>query len=360
MRIAGRQIGPGQATYVIAELSANHGHRLDEALRLVDAAADAGADAVKLQTYTPDTITMRSDRPEFRIDAGTVWDGRTLYDLYAEAYTPWEWHAELKEAAERRGLALFSSPFDGTAVDFLETLDVPAYKVASFELVDIGLIERIARTGKPMIISTGMATLAEIEEAVAAARGAGATEIAVLKCTSAYPAPLDEMSLRTIPELAERLDLLVGLSDHTMGSLAPVVAVSLGAAIVEKHLTLSRDSATADAGFSTEATEFAAMVDAIRSAERALGQQRYDPSPSEVGSRILRRSLFVVADVEAGEAFTTSNVRSIRPGHGLHTRHLPEVLGARAARTIGAGTPLSWDLVEQGERVQPGAAPSNS
>jgi len=345
MDIAGRRVGDGAPTYVIAELSANHGQSLDVALGLVQAAADAGADAVKLQTYTPDTITLRSDKDHFRIAAGTVWDGSTMYDLYAEAYTPWEWHRPLKQAAQERGLAFFSSPFDASAVDFLEELGVPAYKIASFELVDIGLIERCARTGKPIIISTGMATLPEIEEGVAAAREAGATEIAVLKCTSAYPAPLDEMDLRTIPDMARRLGLLVGLSDHTMGDLAPIVAVALGAVIVEKHLTLSRADATPDSGFSTEAAEFAAMVQAIRSAEQALGGVRYEPSASEVDSRILRRSLFVVADVAAGEAFGPANVRSIRPGHGLHTRHLPEVIGRHASVSIEAGTPLRWELI---------------
>lgn len=343
--IAGRPIGPSHPTYVIAELSANHGQSLEVALRLVQAAADAGADAVKLQTYTPDTITLRSNRDEFRIASGTVWDGSTLHDLYAEAYTPWEWHAPLKKAAEERGLAFFSSPFDPTAVDFLEELGVPAYKIASFELVDIGLIERCARTGRPMIISTGMATLDEIEEGVAAARGAGATEVAVLKCTSAYPAQLDEMDLRTIPDMARRLGLPVGLSDHTMGHLAPCVAVGLGAAIVEKHLTLSRADATPDSGFSTETAEFAAMVEAIRSTERVLGRVRYEPSASEVDSRILRRSLFVVADVAAGQPFSPANVRSIRPGHGLHTRFLPAVIGRRASTSIEAGTPLRWELV---------------
>ena len=349
MQIEGRDIGPGAPTYVIAELSANHRHEFDAALNLVRAAADAGADAVKLQTYTADTITIDSDRPEFRVGAGTVWDGRTLHSLYAEASTPWEWHEPLKRAATDLGLHLFSSPFDPTAVDFLEHLGVPAYKVASFELVDVGLIGRVARTGKPMIMSTGMATLDEITEGVAAAREAGATDLALLKCTSAYPAPPEEANLRTIPDMAERFSVPVGLSDHTLGTDVAVAAVALGACIVEKHLTLSRADGGPDGGFSTEPAEFRAMVAGIRAAERALGSASYEPSAAEAPSRILRRSLFVVADVAKGEPLSEANVRSIRPGHGLHTRHLPTVLGRRAARDIERGTPLSWELVEASE-----------
>ena len=345
MQIAGRSIGGGAPTYVIAELSANHQRRLESALRLVTAAADAGADAVKLQTYTPDTITLEGDGPEFRIGAGTVWDGRTLYELYAEAATPWEWHEPLQRAAAGRGMHFFSSPFDDSAVEFLEGLAVPAYKIASFEIVDVGLIARVARTGKPMIISTGMATLDEIGEAVDAARRHGATELALLKCTSAYPAPLEESNLLTIPDMAERFGLPIGLSDHTLGIAAPIAAVALGATIVEKHLTLSRADGGPDGAFSLEPDELKAMVDGIRSAEKALGAVSYEPTEHEAPSRILRRSLFTVEPVRAGQPFTTRNVRSIRPGHGLHTRHLPEVLKGTAARDIERGTPLDWELV---------------
>lgn len=345
MEIAGRRIGPGEPTYVIAELSANHGQDLDEAVRLVRAAAEAGADAVKLQTYTPDTITLDSDRPEFRISSGTVWDGRTLHDLYGEAYTPWEWHEPLQREAHEAGLELLSSPFDGTAVDFLEALGLPAYKIASFEIVDLGLIRKVAATGKPMIISTGMATLPEIAEAVDAARQAGARDLVVLKCTSAYPAPAEDANLRTIANLADTFGVPVGLSDHTLGIAVPVAAVAMGAVVIEKHFTMSRAVPGPDAGFSLEPAEFAAMVRHVRTAERALGRVSYVPTDAEAGSRILRRSLFVVADVRAGEMLSASNVRSIRPGQGLHTRHLEEVLGRPATRDVARGTPLSWDLV---------------
>lgn len=344
--IDGRRIGgtPPRA-FVIAELSANHGGSLDTALAIVRVAAEAGADAVKLQTYRPDTITIDADSEHFRIQSGTVWDGRTLYSLYQQAYTPWEWHAPIRDEALRLGMTWFSSPFDSTAIDLLESLDVPAYKIASFEIVDVGLIRRIAATGKPMIISTGMATYEEIAEAVAAARDAGATEIALLKCTSAYPAPPDEVNLRTIPHMANAFGVPVGLSDHTMGIAVPVAAVALGAVIVEKHVTMRRSEGGPDSGFSLEPTELSDMVSQIRVAEQALGQVSYAPTQREAPSRILRRSLFVVEDIRAGELFTAANVRSIRPGHGLHTRHLPEILGRRAARSIARGTPLSWDIV---------------
>jgi pseudaminic acid synthase len=345
MQICGRTIGPGQPVYIIAELSANHHQDFERAARLIDAAKDAGADAIKLQTYTPDTITIRSDRSEFRIGGGTLWDGRSLHELYCEAFTPWDWQPKLKQMANSAGLALFSSPFDETAVDFLEEMDVPAYKVASFELVDIPLIQKMARTGKPLIMSTGMATAEEIEEALTTARQAGATEIALLKCTSAYPSPADEMNLRTIPELARKFGVPAGLSDHTMGIAAPVAAVALGACIIEKHLTLSRADHGPDSAFSLEPDEFRTMVDAVRFAEKALGAAQFGPSAREQASLRFRRSLFVVENVQSGETFTTKNVRSIRPAHGLHTRHLPTVLGRRAVRDIARGTPLSWDLV---------------
>ena len=337
MKIADRQIGGGAPTYVIAELSANHQQRLETAEALVDAAAEAGADAVKLQTYTPDTITIDADSPEFRIDSGTVWDGRTLHQLYAEAYTPWEWHEPLQRRATKRGLHLFSSPFDDSAVAFLEAMEVPAFKIASFELVDVGLIARVAASGKPMIISTGMATLDEITEAIDVARAAGARGIALLKCTSAYPAPPEESDLRTIPDMAARFRVPIGLSDHTLGTAVPVAAVALGACIIEKHLTLSRADGGPDSGFSLEPAEFREMVDLIRIAERALGTVNYEPSERERASRILRRSLFAVEPIKAGETFTSSNVRSIRPGHGMHTRYLPDLVGRQALRDIARG-----------------------
>jgi pseudaminic acid synthase len=345
IQIGERRIGSGRPVYVVAELSANHHQDFDQAVRIVEAAKQAGADAVKLQTYTADTMTIASDREYFRIGGGTLWDGRTLHDLYAEAFTPWEWQPKLKQVANDLGMDLFSSPFDATAVDFLEQMNIPAYKLASFELVDIPLIQKMARTGKPLIISTGMATVEEIEEAISAARQAGATQIALLKCTSAYPASPDDMNLRTIPELASRFEAPVGLSDHTTGIAAPIAAVALGACIIEKHLTLSRAMKGPDSAFSLEPQEFKAMVDAVRTAERALGQVQFGCSAHEASSRLFRRSLFVVQDVHRGQTLTAENVRSIRPGHGLHTRHLPEVLGKRAARDIERGTPLSWDLV---------------
>jgi pseudaminic acid synthase len=345
IQIGRRAIGQGHATYVVAELSANHNRDFDQAVRIVHAAKDAGAGAVKLQTYTPDTITIASDREEFRVRGGTLWDGRTLHSLYAEASMPWEWQPKLKKVAENLGMDCFSSAFDSTAVDFLERMNVPAHKVASFELVDIPLIQKMARTGKPLIMSTGMATAEEINEAVQSARQEGATQIALLKCTSSYPAPPEEMNLRTIPEMARRFEAPVGLSDHTMGIAVPVAAVALGACIIEKHLTLSRSIPGPDSAFSLEPNEFKAMVDAIRIAEKALGEVHFGLSEKEEASRAFRRSLFVVKDVEQGAVFTAENVRSIRPGNGLHTRHLPDVLGRSASQGIKRGTPLSWEFV---------------
>ena len=346
LQIGTRTIGPGQPVYIVAELSANHNQDFDQAVKIIQAAKDSGADAVKLQTYTADTITIACDREPFRIAEGTLWDGRTLYELYREAYTPWEWQPKLKQVANDLGMDLFSTPFDESAVDFLEEMKVPAHKLASFELVDIALIQKMARTGKPLIMSTGMATAEEIEEAVQTARQAGATQIALLKCTSAYPATPDDMNLRTIPELARRFAVPAGLSDHTMGSAVAVAAVTLGACIIEKHIALSRTLKGPDSEFSLEPQEFKAMVEAIRMTERALGAMHFGASPQEASSLVFRRSLFVVQDLQRGEEFTARNVRSIRPAHGLHTRHLPQVLGKRASRDIPRGTPLDWDLVE--------------
>lgn len=345
LEIGQHKIGAGEKVYVIAELSANHHQDYEQAVRLIHAVKATGADAVKLQTYTPDTITLRSNREPFWIKGGTLWDGRTLHDLYGEAYTPWEWQPKLKVVAEDLGLDLFSSPFDSSAVDFLEKMNVPAYKLASFELVDIPLIQSMARTGKPLIISTGMATIEEIDEAVKTARQAGSGQIALLKCTSAYPASPDSMHLRTIPELARRFEVPVGLSDHTMGIAVPVAAVALGACIIEKHITLSRSVKGPDTAFSLDPEEFKTMVEAVHTAERALGEVRFGVSETEERSRAFRRSLFVVQDVKQGEHFTTANVRSIRPANGLHTRHLIQVLCSKAARDIERGTPLDWDLI---------------
>jgi len=332
--------------YVVAELSANHHQEFEQAVRILHAAKAVGADAVKLQTYTPDTITIRSDREYFRIGGGTLWDGRTLYDLYGEAHTSWGWQPKLKQVADDLGLDLFSSPFDSTAVDFLEGMGVPAYKLASCELVDIPLIQKMAHTGKPLLISTGMATVEEIEEALNAARGAGCTQIALLKCTAAYPALPNEMNLRTIPEMARRFQVPVGLSDHSTGIAVPVAAVALGACIIEKHITLSRSLQGPDSAFSLEPQEFKSMVEAVRIAEKALGEVHFGASPREQSTRVFRRSLFIVEDVRQGQTLTPENVRSIRPGHGLHTRHLPEVIGKRAARDIERGTPVTWDLID--------------
>jgi pseudaminic acid synthase len=344
IEINGRRVGPGLPAYVVAELSANHNHSLDRAVETVRAAKAAGADAIKLQTYRADTLTIDSDAEWFRVK-GTLWEGRTLYDLYTEAFTPWEWHPHLRDVAAEEGLDFFSTPFDDTAVDFLEELGVVAHKVASFENVDLPLLRRVAATGKPLIVSTGMATLAEVDEAVQAVRGAGGTQLALLKCTSAYPSTPDAMNLRTIPHLADAFGLPVGLSDHSMEVAVPAAAVALGACIVEKHLTLSRAEGGPDSAFSLEPHEFRDMVNAVRVAEQALGVVRYGCGPLEEKSRAFRRSLFVVQDVRAGEPYTAQNVRSIRPGYGLHTRHLEQVVGRVASRDVARGTPLAWDLV---------------
>lgn len=349
MAIAGRPIGPDHPTYVVAELSANHGGELDRARRLVEAAAGAGADAVKLQTYTPDTLTLDCDAVSFRVGGGTAWDGRFLHELYAEAQTPWAWHPELAALAAERGLHCFSTPFDASAVDFLEAQGVPAYKVASFELVDLPLLRRIGATGRPVLVSTGMASLAEIEEAVATLRDAGDPPLALLRTNSGYPARPEEMDLRALPDLAQRFGTVVGLSDHTLDPAVAVTAVALGARILEKHLTLRRADGGPDASFSVEPGEFADTVAAVRTAERALGEVRYGPSPREAASLPFRRSLFLVTDARAGDVLTPELVRSIRPGAGLHPRHLEEVLGRRLARDVKRGTPLSWDLLADEE-----------
>lgn len=351
-QIAGRAIGPEHPPYLIAELSGNHMGKLDLALELLEAAKNAGADAAKIQTYTADTITIDHDGPEFRIESG-LWAGRTLYDLYQEAHTPWDWHKALFDKAAEISIPLFSSPFDPTAVEFLSGLDVPAFKIASFELVDMGLIECAAATGKPLIMSTGMADADEIAEAVKVARAAQpagplhgeSAGLALLHCTSGYPTPPGESNLKTIADLAERFDVVTGLSDHTLGIAVPVAAVALGASIIEKHFTLSREDGGVDSAFSLEPAEFRQMAEACRTAHEALGTASYKLKPSEGEGRKLRRSLYVVADIAAGEAFTGDNVRSIRPGLGLHTRYLGEVLGGKATMDLKKGTPLVRDHV---------------
>ena len=347
LRINSRWIGPGQPVYIVAEMSANHRQDFDQAAAIIRAAGEAGADAVKLQTYTPDTLTIDADQEWFRIK-GTIWEGKNLHQLYAEAYTPWEWQPELMNIAHSLGLDFFSTPFDATAVDFLEGMGVKAHKVASFELVDLALLKKIGATGKPVIMSTGMATLAEIDEAVATLQQAGTSELALLKCTSAYPALPEEMNLRTIPHLAATFGVPAGLSDHSMGIAAPVAAVALGACLIEKHLTISRAAGGPDSAFSLEPAEFKAMVSAVRQTEQALGQVRYEPTTKEKQSRMFRRSLFVVRDMAAGEEFSLANTASIRPAHGLPPRYLEMVLGRRAAVAIRRGTPLAWELVGGG------------
>jgi N-acetylneuraminate synthase len=344
IEIAGRRIGPGQPPYVIAEMSGNHNGDLQRALALVEAAAEAGADAVKLQTYTADTMTIDHPGKEFRIEGG-LWDGKTLYELYEWAHTPWEWHETLFARGRELGLAVFSSPFDATAVDFLQGLGAPAYKIASFEAIDLPLIEKVASTGKPMIISTGMANLEEIGEAMATARKYGSGGIVLLHCTSGYPTPAEEANLLTLPDLAQRFGAIGGLSDHTLGPEVPIAAVALGAHVIEKHFTLRRADGGPDAAFSLEPGELKQLCDSCRIAWQALGQVDYTRQPSEEGNAVFRRSLYVVEDIAAGEPFTERNLRAIRPGHGLPPKHLKDFLGKPAKTEIARGTPLRWDLL---------------
>lgn len=348
-----RLTGPDQPVFVIAEMSANHGGDFSRAVRIVELAARTGADAIKLQTYTPDTMTIDCDSPSFKIQSGTQWDGRTLYELYTEAATPWEWHAELKRVAEDLGLIFFSTPFDSTAVDFLEHLDVPAFKIASFEMVDLQLVDRVARTGKPLIISTGMATRQEIQEAVKVAQLAGNSRVALLRCTSAYPSPYSEMDLRTIPDMIASFGVPIGLSDHSLGSTAAIAAVALGARLIEKHVMDSDVSPTADSSFSVDANSFSDLVAAVRNTEECLGNVRYGPTAHEAPFLAFRRSLYAVEDIKAGETFKVGNVRAIRPAYGLPPRDLPSILGRRARKDLTRGTPLTADVVDTSDTIGP-------
>ncbi|NCY24898.1 MAG: pseudaminic acid synthase [Alphaproteobacteria bacterium] len=348
--IAGRRVGEGEPPFIIAEMSGNHNGSLERALAIVDMAAEAGADAIKLQTYTADTMTIRSDNPDFLIsDPQSLWGGRMLYDLYEEAHTPWQWHAPIFDRARKHGLIAFSTPFDFTAVDFLEKLEVPAYKIASFENTDLPLIREVAKTGKPLIISSGTASMPEITAAVEAARGAGCTQLIVLKCTSSYPAPAHEANLLAIPTLRQALGVPIGLSDHTQGIGTSVAAVALGAVVIEKHVTLSRAEGGVDAAFSLEPQELAALVREARQAQASLGSATYAPTASELASHKFRRSLYVVKTIRAGERFTPEHVRAIRPGFGLPTDMRERIVGsARAACDLQPGTALStqhlrWD-----------------
>lgn len=348
IRIGSRIISKDSPTFIVAEMSANHNMDYNRAIQILRAAKEAGADAVKIQTYTADTITLESDRPCFQITQGTLWDGITLHKLYETAYTPWEWQGKLKEEAEGMGLEFFSSPFDFTSVDFLEKLHVPAYKVASFEITDIPLIRKIAGLGKPVIMATGVARLPDIELAVRTCREVGNENVILLKCTSAYPTPYEDVNLRTMPSMGETFDCLTGLSDHTMGGAVACAAVALGARMVEKHLTLRRADGGPDSAFSMEPEEFKEMVDNIRVIERSLGRVTYDLTPGQAREREHSRSLFIAQDMKAGDVFTPENLRSVRPADGLHTMYYEELLGKKIAVDAEKGTPMSWALVDFG------------
>ena len=346
IKIGNREIGPQHAPFVIAEMSGNHNQSLERALEIVEAAAKTGAHALKIQTYTPDTMTLDLDEREFHIsDPKSLWAGTSLYKLYGEAYTPWEWHKPIFDRARELGVIAFSTPFDDTAVDFLESLDVPCYKIASFENTDLPLIRRVATTGKPLIISTGMATVAELDESVRVAREAGCKDLILLKCTSTYPATAENTNILTIPHLRELFGCEVGLSDHTMGVGVSVGSVALGAAVIEKHFTLNRADGGVDSTFSMEPAEMAQLVVETERAWQALGKVSYGPTAKEMESLVFRRSLYIVKDLKAGEILTRENVRAIRPGLGLPTKYLHVVLGKAVSRNVSVGTALSWELI---------------
>lgn len=344
MKIGNREIGNGHPTYIIAEMSANHAGDIERAKEIIHAAKEAGADCIKIQTYTPDTITIDCDLPYFHISDGT-WSGENLYQLYQKAFTPWEWQRELKEEADKLQIDFFSSPFDNTAVDFLEEIGVKFYKIASFELVDIPLIEYVASNKKPIIMSTGMATLAEIDEAVAAVRRQENDDLALLRCASAYPAITDEMNLRTMQNMKETFGVPVGLSDHSMGAVGAVTAVALGASIIEKHFCLDRAIENPDSSFSMNPSEFKQMVKDVRQAEMAIGCVKYGPTRQEMGNLQFRRSIFCVKDIKKGEKITRDNVRIIRPGYGLVPKYYNEIMGQKALQDIRRGTPLQFDMI---------------
>lgn len=345
IEIAGRRIGRSEPPYIIAEMSANHNGSLDTAYKIMEEAKAAGADAIKIQTYTPDTITIDCDSDDFKIQGG-LWDGKTLYELYDWAHTPWEWHRPMFEYAEKLGITIFSSPFDFTAVDFLEDLNAPAYKIASFEAIDIPLIRYVASTGKPMIISTGMSDKQEIDDAISAALDGGCKQLAILHCVSGYPAPPEDYNLRTLADIHDRYGLTTGLSDHTLGNLTAIASIAIGASIVEKHFTLDRAGGGPDDSFSLEPPELTDLCNNAATVWRALGKIDYGRKSSELGNVIFRRSLYAVEDIQVGEVFSLSNVRSIRPGYGLPPRLLPKVIGKAALCNISRGTPLDLDFIE--------------
>jgi len=340
VKIGKSKIGSGNKVFIIAELSANHNQDYDLAVKSIKAMKEAGADAVKVQTYTADTITLDSDKKYFQVNQGTIWDGVTLHQLYKQAYTPWEWQPKLKKVAEDLGLVFFSTPFDFSSVDFLEKMNVPCYKIASFEINDIPLIEYVAKKGKPIIMSTGVSELADIEEAIKTCRKAGNDDIMILKCTSAYPTPLEELNLKTIPDIKERFKVVSGISDHTMGATVSIAATALGASIVEKHFILDRKIGGPDASFSMDPKEFKEMVQAIRDTEKALGRVNYDLTPKAKKSREHSRSLFIAEDIKKGEVFTEKNLRSVRPAFGLHTRFYYDILGKKSKQDLEKGEPM--------------------
>lgn len=347
VNIENKIINESSSTFIIAELSANHNQDFEIAIKTIKAMKDSGADAVKLQTYTADTMTLDCDNEYFQIKQGTIWDGKNLYKLYQEAYTPWEWQPKLKEYAESLGLICFSSPFDKTSVDFLEKMNVPAYKIASFEITDIPLIEYVASKGKPIIISTGIATLEDINLALETCRKAGNDKIILLKCTSSYPTPMEEVNLLTIPDMKERFKKIVGLSDHTLGISVPIASVALGAKVIEKHFILDRNLGGPDSSFSLEPQEFKQMVDCVREVEKSLGKVTYELSEKIQKNREFSRSLFVVKDVKEGEIFTKENVRAIRPNFGLSPKYINEVIGKKSLKNLKKGNPLSFYLIEE-------------